>query len=100
MVADSAYGSGDTLAALEDTGHARTIKPWPVRPMTDAADPFTIDDFTIDTAAGTATCPAGKTVSISRTGIATFRSRCAGCPMRPRCTRAKAGKQLKVHPRP
>jgi IS5 family transposase len=99
VLADSAYGSGDTLTTLEAAGHTRTIKPWPIRPMTDTADAFTIDDFTIATAARTATCPAGTTVLIGPRGNATFGSRCNGCPMRARCTRAKAGKALQVNPR-
>lgn len=98
VLADSAYSSGDTLVALEAAGHTSTIKPWPIRPMTDAADAFTIDDFTIDMAARTATCPANHTVPIAAKGSAHFGSRCHDCPMRPRCTRAKAGKKLKIHP--
>lgn len=98
VLADSAYGSGDTLAGLDEAGHTATIKPWPIRPMTDADDAFTIDDFDIDTAARTASCPGGHTVPISAGGSAYFKSRCTGCPLRHRCTRAKAGKTLKVHP--
>lgn len=98
VLADSAYGSGDTLAALDTAGHTITIKPWPTRPLTDAPDAFTIDDFDIDTAAGTASCPGGHTVPIPGSGIATFGARCRACPLRDRCTRATNGKKLKVHP--
>jgi IS5 family transposase len=98
VLADSAYGSGETLAELDSAGHATTIKPWPIRPMTDAHDAFTIDDFDIDTVAGTASCPGGHTVPIPDSGIATFGARCRACPLRDRCTRAKRGKKLKVHP--
>jgi IS5 family transposase len=99
VLADSAYGSGDTLAALEQAGHTHTIKPWPIRPMTDADDAFTIDDYTIDLANKTVSCPAGNTVPINASGTARFGSRCTGCPMRARCTRSKTGKDLRVHPR-
>lgn len=98
VLADSAYGSGDTLAELDKAGHTTTIKPWPTRPMTDADDAFTIDDFDIDTAAGTASCPGGHTRPISAKGYATFGARCRACPLRDRCTRAKNGKKLQVHP--
>lgn len=98
VLADSAYGSGDTLADLEAAGHTPTIKPWPTRAMTDAPEAFTIDDFDIDTTARTATCPDGHTVPISDSGVATFGPRCTGCPLRHRCTRAKRGKKLKIHP--
>lgn len=98
VLADSAYGAGEVRAALDAAGHTQTIKPIPLRPSTDAPDAFIIDDFTVDPAARTVTCPAGTTVPISATGRATFGSRCDGCPMRARCTRAKGGKTVKVHP--
>jgi IS5 family transposase len=99
VLADSAYGSGETRAALHEAGHIQTIKPIPIRPMTDADDAFTITDFDIDLTVRTASCPGGHTVPISRGGAATFGFRCRGCPMRARCTRANNGKTLKVHPR-
>jgi hypothetical protein len=98
VLADSAYGSGEVRAALEDEGHVQFIKPSPLRPATDAAEAFTIDDFDIDTTAGTVACPGGHTVSISAKGHASFGRRCTGCPMRARCTRAKAGKTMTIHP--
>jgi IS5 family transposase len=98
VLADSAYGSGDTLAGIDKAGHTTTIKPWPIRPMTDADGAFTIDDFDIDTAAGTASCPGGHTVPVSAKGYVHFGSRCTSCPLRQRCTRAKDGKKLQVHP--
>jgi IS5 family transposase len=97
VLADSAYGSGQTLADLETAGHTTTIKPWPIRPLTDHPDAFTIDDFDIDTDAGTATCPAGQRVTITASNNAVFGSRCRDCPMRSRCTRAKDGKTLRIN---
>jgi IS5 family transposase len=96
VLADSAYGSGEVRAALTEASHRATIKPIPLRRA--IADGFTIDDFTIDTAAGTATCPAQHTVPIAREGSAHFGRRCRGCPLRKRCTRAKHGRTLQVHP--
>ncbi|GAC1495606.1 MAG: hypothetical protein NVS2B15_17600 [Pseudarthrobacter sp.] len=52
VLADSAYGSGEMLAALARTDHTPVIKPWPLRPAVDGG--FTLDDFTVDEAAGTA----------------------------------------------
>lgn len=52
----------------------------------------------IDIAAGTVTCPGGHTVAIATKGSASFGRRCTGCPLRARCTRAKRGQILKVHP--
>ena len=51
-----------------------------------------IDDFTIDVAAATVTCPHGITVTIARRGSAIFGARCRGCPLRERCTRARRGR--------
>lgn len=96
VLADSAYGTGDTLAALAAAGHTAVIKPWPLRPV--VAGGFTLDDFTIDEAAGTATCPNAVTRPISRTRIVTFGAACRGCPLRQRCTTAATGRSLNLHP--
>lgn len=102
VLADSAYGSGEVHAALAAAGHAAVVKPLPSRrSVPDRADSFTSADFVVDLAAGTATCPAGHAVPLSRPDgrgrrTARFERRCAGCPLRPRCTAARAGKQLVV----
>lgn len=97
VLADSAYSSADTLIALTDAEHTTVIKPWPTRRMTSHPQAFTITDFHVDTAAGTATCPAGQTVTISPAGAARFTTRCHACPLRDRCTTAKRGKILTIH---
>ena len=96
VLGDSAYGSGEIRAALRASGHTQTIKPIPLR----AAVPggFTKDDFAIDTAAGTVTCPAGQTVAITRTNKAVFGTRCRTCPLVSVCTTAKRGRTLVIHP--
>lgn len=96
VLADSAYGSGKTRAALELARHHATIKPIPLRAAVPSG--FTIDDFDIDTTAGTVTCPQGHTTSISPRATATFGPRCRGCPLRERCTRSRRGRKITVHP--
>jgi IS5 family transposase len=96
VLADSAYGSGETRAALADRQHRAFIKPIPLRPAVPSG--FTIDDFTIDTTAQTITCPQGHTVPVSRRGNANFGPRCRGCPLRDRCTASSNGRHLTVHP--
>lgn len=96
VIADSAYGSGSTRAALAGAGHRGVIKPPPLRPAVPGG--FTVDDFAIDLTARTATCPAGHTVPISPSGTARFRSRCEGCPLRECCTTAATGRDVNVHP--
>ena len=95
VLGDSAYGTGDALAALQAAGHTPVIKPWPLRPA--VAGGFTGDDFTVDEAAGTATCPNGVTRPISRTRIVTFGAACRDCPLRARCTSNARGRHLNLH---
>ena len=94
VLADSAYGTGQMLAALTDAGHEPIIKPWPVRPPVPGG--FTIDEFTVDEAAGHATCPAGHTRPITGSRRVVFGATCRGCPLRPRCTTSRTGRSLKL----
>jgi Transposase domain (DUF772)/Transposase DDE domain len=96
VLADSAYGTGELRAALAAAGHTALIKPPPLHPAVPGG--YTIDEFTIDTAAGTVSCPAGHTVAITANRRAVFGRRCAGCPLRARCTTAARGRTIGVHP--
>ena len=96
VLADTAYGSGEFRAELAERGHVDRVKPAPVSSA--IAGGFTQDDFTVDHAAGTATCPNGLTRTISRTGFVTFGVACANCPLRARCTRDRTGRTLRVGP--
>ncbi|MEU3603839.1 IS1182 family transposase [Streptomyces sp. NPDC006798] len=99
---DTAYSTGDARQALEEAGHRLFLKPAPLR----AAVPrgFTLDDFGIDTAEGTVTCPAGHTVPLTAPGgqhhqrKAVFKELCTGCSLRERCTKARAGRILTIRP--
>jgi IS5 family transposase len=94
VLGDAAYGGGQTRAELAEAGHAATIKPLPLRPAVPGG--FDRDDFAVDHDAGTVTCPNKVTVAISAKGNATFGRRCAGCPLRTRCTTNKTGRSLHV----
>lgn len=97
VLADSAYGSGQVRADLAAADHTAVIKPMPLhRNPKLAGDQFTRDDFTINHEASTVTCPRGETVSITINGDAHFKARCRGCPLRRRCTTAKAGRTFSV----
>ncbi|MCE7080100.1 IS1182 family transposase [Streptomyces sp. ST2-7A] len=99
---DTAYSTGEARQALDEAGHRLFLKPAPLR----AAVPggFTLDDFRIDTTTATVTCPAGHTVPLSEPGgqhqqrKAAFKDLCTGCPLRERCTKAKAGRILTIRP--
>src|SRR6266487_1545287 len=84
---DSAYGTGDLRARLKQAGHAAVIKPKPLKPAVEGG--FTLDDFTVDEAAGAVTCPAGVTRPITAARNVTFGAACRGCPLRHRCTANK-----------
>jgi hypothetical protein len=94
---DSAYGTGELRDAIKDAGHEAVIKPKPLHPA--VAGGFTLDDFAIDHNARQVTCPAGITRPVRRAGGVTFGAACRGCPLRPRCTTAAAGRTLQLHPR-
>jgi hypothetical protein len=102
LFADTAYDSGDAWQRLHQAGHRLFIKPPPLRPAVPGG--FTLDDFAIDITAATVTCPAGHTVALSPPGgqhhqrKAFFGDRCACCPLRERCTTAKAGRILTIRP--
>jgi len=92
ILADAAYGSGETRTALRQRKHRLAIKPWP---MGDTGR-FGRDDFTVDHLARTATCPAGHTVHVTAKGHAEFGARCRACPLRQRCTTSKDGRSLNI----
>ena len=93
---DSAYGSGEARAAYRDARHDTVIKPKPLQPAVPGG--FTIDDFAISEDQGTVTCPAGVTRPMSPTRTVTFGAACAGCPLRQRCTTARDGRSMTIHP--
>ena len=93
VLADSAYGSGETRTALRQRKHRLAIKPWPT---TDTGR-FTREDFTVDHDARTATCPAGHTVHLTANNNAVFERHCTGCPLRAQCTTAREGRNLRLN---
>ena len=101
MFADSAYSSGHAVAALLARGHRLFVKPAPL--TTAVPGGFSLDDFSIDTTAGQVTCPAGHSVPLTAPGgihqqrKAVF-DQCPTCPLRERCTKAKAARVLTIRP--
>jgi IS5 family transposase len=96
VLGDSAYGGGETRAALRAAGHLQTIKPIPLQSAVPGG--FTIHDFRIDRHGGMVRCPAGITAPITSSGRVRFARHCRGCPLRRRCTTAKGGRVLHLHP--
>jgi IS5 family transposase len=96
VLGDSAYGSGEFRRHLEDYKMTAFVKPGPLRPAVDGG--YTIDNFEIDHDNNTVVCPAGVTVTISKSRRAVFGRHCADCPERHRCTRSKKGRVIVFHP--
>ena len=91
----SEHRTGDARAEYRDAGHRTVIKPGPLPAVPGG---FTIDDFTVDEQASTVTCPAGVTRMITDRRNVVFGAACAGCPLRDRCTTAKDGRSMSIHP--
>jgi len=96
---DSSYGTAELVEHIEGKGAEANVK---VQAPPAREGFYSKDDFAIDLIAQTVTCPAGVLVQI-RVGkdggaFVAFRSSCATCPLRPRCTDAKAGRTIQIHP--
>ena len=88
VLADSAYGSGTTRTALKEKGHCLVIKALPSHPAVPGG--VVRDDFVVDHANRTVTCPAGHLARCSPKGVAKFAPHCQTCSLKARCTRANA----------
>ncbi len=108
---DAAYGDGDTRQAFADAGR-KLVARVPGRPD---RKHFPKDDFVIDLAAGSCTCPAGQvTHTIVPAGKRTNRTgrvhrlqafqfdgaECRTYPLRSQCIAAKGrkGRRVMIHP--
>jgi Transposase DDE domain/Transposase domain (DUF772) len=96
MVGDMAYSDGDVREAVEEAGAELVAK---VPPTTNGGR-FPKTDFTINTRAGSVTCPAGHTTFDARPTTDHKRrpatlflfpaETCQACPLREQCTTATA----------
>ena len=95
---DSAYGSGELVAKLEQADAEVNCK---VQPPVAPGGRFSKDKFQIDLDAGTVTCPAGHTVTLKPAAegqIVHFAQACSGCPLAARCTTSKHGRTIQIGP--
>lgn len=95
---DAAYGVGEILAVLHEVGAMNRLK---VQSPTAVGSRFTKDDFAIDLAAHTATCPAGRVARLAphgRARVAEFAASCGACPLAGRCTSSPHGRTITVGP--
>ncbi len=94
---DNAYGTGafhDLLGQCGIESKCKTQDP------VAAGGLFAKDRFSIGLDADTVTCPAGQSAPIRRgadgAGTALFGPACTGCPLREQCTKATAGRSIRV----
>ena len=95
VLGDSAYGTGEALAQLDQAGHIPLVKPWPTKPAVPGG--FDIDEFTVNEDAGTVRCPNGTIRPITPKRSVTFGAACRSCPLRAKCTTSKDGRALHLH---
>jgi Transposase DDE domain len=96
---DSAYGTGAHLAWLDQQGFTPMVK---TQLPTAPGGRFAKNQFRIDLAAQTVTCPARVTVAIRPArrggGRARFGVACSVCPLRQACTSSVRGRVVAIHP--
>jgi hypothetical protein len=98
---DSAYGTGPLLASLHTVGIDPRVK---IQAAVAPRGHFTKDQFQIDLAAGSVTCPAQRVAPIvynpnprhRHHGQASFGPACATCPLAGQCTSAAAGRTITI----
>ena len=97
---DASYGTADNVEKLEAAGIEANVK---VQAPSAAKGKFSKNHFAIYIESKTVRCPAGHVVEIAPSkdggGTAVFGSRCAGCPLREKCTESKEGRSISVHPK-
>jgi len=96
IVGDTAYGNGVVRAELAER-HVDVLAPVPEGEILEGR--VGKRDFTIDPAAGTVTCPAGHTATIttSKKGVRTARisrAACGACPLKDQCCPGRPSRQI------
>ena len=96
---DASYGTAGVVELLEAAHVEANVK---VQGPSAPAGCFGKDAFEVDLEQQTVKCPAGVLVQIRRSadggGFATFGVGCHSCALRTRCTDAKDGRTIRIHP--
>jgi hypothetical protein len=97
---DASYGTAELVEHIEAAGAVANVK---VQAPSAPSGHYGKNAFTIDLDAQTVKCPAGVLVQIRKrgdgSGHAAFAAACVSCAQRSKCTDAKAGRVISVHPR-
>ena len=90
---DLGYMASPQIAHWAEQGVYIIARPWP-----QGGTLFAKDNFTLDFAHGTVTCPGGQTVPMVPGKDAQFpASACDACPQRAQCTTARIGQGRSLH---
>jgi hypothetical protein len=98
---DCAYGTAEIVDKIEAAGARPMVR---MQPPAGRDGQFTKADFIIDLEANTVICPAGQLVQIRKNksgeyAEVKFAAACANCPLAAKCTAAKLGRTIHLHPR-
>jgi hypothetical protein len=97
---DASYGTAELVEHVEEAGAKNSMK---VQGPSGKKGMYSKADFAIDAEGGTVTCPQGSLAQIRKSadggGLAPFGAACKDCPQRPRCTEAKEGRVIRLHPK-
>lgn len=96
---DASYGTAENVEKLEAAGIEANLK---VQLPSAPKGMYSKEHFEIDIGNETVRCPAGDVVAFTSKnggGVANFGARCAGCPLRQKCTGSKDGRTITVHPK-
>jgi hypothetical protein len=97
---DSSYGTAEVIEHIEQAGGEANVKAQ--APSPPPGGKFAKDQFCVDLAARTVTCPAGKLVQIrhfrqGETSTVEFGTQCWSCPLRAQCTDSPKGRTIRIH---
>ena len=97
---DAWSGTAEVVEKLESAGVAVNVK---VQLPAAREGMFSQEAFTIDTANGEVSCPAGKRVVLrvlqDGSSHASFGDACGECSLKAKCTKSKSGRSIKLHPK-
>lgn len=98
VLGDTAYGNGPVRAELAERG-VEVLAPVPAGKIEEGV--LGKQDFEIDLAEGTVTCPGGHTVPIwttskGYTGASFTPAMCGACPLKERCCPGRRRRQIRI----
>lgn len=101
VVADTGYSNGEQGQACAKAGITVAV-PRPQTVQTKGEGLFSRDAFSYDASTDSWTCPSGETLTLFKTSQADqtryyHTKACAGCPLKPQCTKAATGRTIARH---